>query len=47
MQALFNQRLRPDCNIYPPTETPSARIRIPRQRGAVSSAAALASDRDS
>ena len=28
MQPLFNKRLRPDCNIYPSTETPSALIRI-------------------
>ncbi len=44
MQPLFNKRLRPDCNIYLPTETPSGRIH-PRQCGARLKSNCVANDR--
>jgi len=40
MQPLFNKRLRLDCSNYLPTETPGARICVPRQRGTICSATA-------
>ena len=44
MQPLFNKQLRPDCNIYLPTETPIDGF-IPRQCGACFKSNCVASDR--